>query len=202
MMTGAKNALRIRLTIIFLIVLFLTMGSMWVNMVIKKTAMDASADIQRTEPDYFVENFRYFNLKPTGEAQYEAKGTKLTHYPADDTYLIENPLLITQSRNGQIEIISSKEAFVEDFNTKVHMRKNVVMEREAGAGKGPVKLTSEYLLVFPDEEIMTSNREVTIKSDNSTVTGVGLYSNNATREVQISNRARVTYNPPGAAKNK
>lgn len=47
---------------------------------------------------------------------------------------------------------------------------------------------------------MTSDREVVIKSDNSTVTGVGLHANNATREVRISNRARVTYNPPGAAK--
>ncbi len=200
MKRGAKAALRIRLTVIFLVVLFLTLGSMWVNMVIRKTAMDASSETQRTDPDYFVENFRYFNIKPTGEAQYEATGTKLTHYPADDTYLIDNPVLITQNKKGQIETISSKEAFVEDFNTKIHMRENVVMEREAGAGKGPVRLTSEYVLVFPDEEIMTSDREVTIKSDNSTVTGVGLYSNNATREVQISKRARVTYNPPGAAK--
>lgn len=200
MMRGAKTALRIRLTIIFLVVLFLTLGSMWVNMVIKKTAMDASSDMQRTDPDYVVENFRYYNIKPTGEAQYEAQGTKLTHYPADDTYLIENPVLITQNSNGQIETISSKEAFVEDFNSKVHMRQNVVMEREAAGGKGPLTLTTEYALVFPDDEIMTSDREVVIRSDNSTVTGVGLYANNATREMQISNRARVTYNPPGAAK--
>ena len=180
MIKSARSALRIRLTIIFLVVLFLTLGSMWVNMVIRKTATDASSDVQRTEPDYIVENFRYFNIKPTGEAQYEANGTKMTH--------------------GQIETISSKEAFVEDFNSKVHMRENVVMKREASAGKGPLTLTSEYVLVFPDEEIMTSDREVVIKSDNSTVTGVGLHANNATREVQISNRARVTYNPPGAAK--
>lgn len=200
MKTSARSALRIRLTIIFLVVLFLTLGSMWVNMVIKKTAMDASSEAQRTEPDYIVENFRYFNIKSTGEAQYEAVGTKMTHYPADDTYLIENPVLTTQNKNGQIETISSKEAFVEDFNSKVHMRENVVMKREATAGKGPLTLTSEYVLVFPDEEIMTSDREVVIKSDNSTVTGVGLHANNATREVQISNRARVTYNPPGAAK--
>lgn len=200
MMRGARSALRIRLTVIFLVVLFLTLGSMWVNMVIKKTAQDASSEAQRTEPDYVVENFRYFNIKPSGVAQYEAKGTKLTHYPADDTYLIDNPVLITQSKTGQIETISSKEAFVEDFNSKVHMRENVVMEREAGAGKGPVTLTSEYVLVFPDEEIMTSDREVVIKSNNSTATGIGLHANNATREVQISNRARVTYNPPGTAK--
>ncbi len=200
MMQGAKSALRIRLTVIFLVVLFLMMGSMWVNMVVKKTSMDASSEVQRTEPDYFVENFRYFSIKPTGEAQYEAKGTKLTHFPANDTYLIDNPVLITQNRSGQIETISSKEAFIEDFNSKVHMRENVVMKREAGAGKGPITLTSEYVLVFPDEEIMTSDREVVIKSDDSTLTGTGLYSNNATREMQISNRARVTYNPPGAAK--
>lgn len=110
MIKSARSALRIRLTIIFLVVLFLTLGSMWVNMVIRKTATDASSDVQRTEPDYIVENFRYFNIKPTGEAQYEANGTKMTHYPADDTYLIDNPVLITPEQDGQIETISSKEA--------------------------------------------------------------------------------------------
>lgn len=200
MMTSIRSALRLRLIIIFLVVLFLTLGSMWVNMVVKKTASDASSDMQRTDPDYIVNNFRYFNIKPGGEAQYEAVGTRMTHYPADDSYLIENPILFTKNRNNQIETISSKEAFVEDFNSKVHMRENVLLKREAAAGKGPVTMASEYILVFPDQEIITSDREVVIKTDNSTVTGVGLHVNNATREVQISNRARVTYNPPGAAK--
>ena len=54
MIKSARSALRIRLTIIFLVVLFLTLGSMWVNMVIRKTATDASSDVQRTEPDYIV----------------------------------------------------------------------------------------------------------------------------------------------------
>ncbi|MBS7405257.1 MAG: LPS export ABC transporter periplasmic protein LptC, partial [Oxalobacter sp.] len=65
---------------------------------------------------------------------------------------------------------------------------------------GPVRLTSEYVLIYPDDEIMTSDREVTISDAHSVMTGVGMQANNATSELQIFNRARITYNPPGTSK--
>lgn len=197
MIYGPKSALRVRLTIIFVVVLILTLGSMWLNMVIRKTATDAAALAQRTEPDFIVENFRYFKMKPDGQAQYEAIGTKMTHFPIEDSYLIDNPVIFSLNNDSQLQTIKSKEAYVEDFNSKIHMRNDVVMNREPSATKGPFKLTSEYVLVYPDDEIMTSDREVIVHDNHSVMTGVGMQANNATSELQILNRARITYQPPG-----
>ncbi|EEO28226.1 LPS export ABC transporter periplasmic protein LptC [Oxalobacter paraformigenes] len=197
MIYGPKSALRVRLTIVFVVVLILTLGSMWLNMVIRKTATDAAALAQRTEPDFIVENFRYFKMKPDGQAQYEAIGTKMTHFPIEDSYLIDNPVIFSLNNDSQLQTIKSKEAYVEDFNSKIHMRNDVVMNREPSATKGPFKLTSEYVLVYPDDEIMTSDREVIVHDNHSVMTGVGMQANNATSELQIFNRARITYQPPG-----
>ena len=197
MIYGPKSALRVRLTIIFVVVLILTLGSMWLNMVIRKTATDAAALAQRTEPDFIVENFRYFKMKPDGQAQYEAIETKMTHFPIEDSYLIDNPVIFSLNNDSQLQTIKSKEAYVEDFNSKIHMRNDVVMNREPSATKGPFKLTSEYVLVYPDDEIMTSDREVIVHDNHSVMTGVGMQANNATSELQILNRARITYQPPG-----
>lgn len=195
-----KSVLRIRLAIILAVILILALGSMWVNMVIKRSAADAAALEQRTEPDYIVENFRYFRMKPDGQPQYEAIGTKMTHFPVEDSYLIDNPVIYSMNDYSQLQTIRSKEAYVEDFNTKIHMRNDVVMDREPSASKGPFRLTSEYVLIYPDDEIMTSDREVVIHDSNSIMTGIGMQGNNATSELQIFNRARITYHPPGRSK--
>ena len=196
MMQGPKSAIRIRLAVVFLIVLTLALGSMWVNMVIRKSAADAAAQSERSDPDFYVENFRYFKMKPNGTPQYEAIGKKMTHFPVEDAYLIDSPVLFSVNENAQLQTATSKEAYVEDFNSKIHMKNDVVMEREPSATKGPFKLTSEYVLIYPDDEIMTSDREVIVHDGNSVMSGIGMQANNVTGELQIFSRARITYNPP------
>ena len=93
MIQGPKSVQRVRLAIIFTIILVVTLCSMWVNMVVRKSAADADALAQRTDPDYIVENFRYYRINPDGTPQYEAIGTKLTHFPVEDSYLIDQPVI-------------------------------------------------------------------------------------------------------------
>lgn len=200
MIQGPKSALRIRLAIIFTVVLILALCSMWVNMVIRKSASDTEALAQRSDPDFIVENFRYFKMKPDGQPQYEAIGTKMTHFPIEDSYLIDNPVIYSLNDYSQFQTIRSQTAYIEDFNTKIHMRDDVVMEREPSARKGPFRLTSEYVLIYPDDEIMTSDKEVTVHDGNAVMTGIGMRGHNATSELQILSNTRVTYTPPGKSK--
>ncbi len=200
MIQGPKSAIRVRLAIVFVIVLILALVSMWVNMVIQRSASDAVALDRRTEPDYIVENFRYFKMKPDGLPQYEVIGTKMTHFPIEDAHLVDNPVIFSMNDYSQLQTMKSKEAYIEDFNTKIHMRNNVVMDREPVANKGPLRLTSEYVLLYPDDEMMTSDREVIIHDNNSVMTGIGMHADNAISQLHILNQARVTYNSPDKSK--
>lgn len=185
---------RLRLLFIIAILLIATLLMMWLNMFIKKATLAQKAAGQ---PDIFVEDFRYYKLKPNGPAQYEVIGKKMTHYPQDDSYLVHEPVIYSLSKTDQLQTISSREAYIEDLNTKVHLTGHVVMTREPNANHRPYMVASNYMLLYPDEEKMITDQEVIIQNDRSVLSGVGLDANRAQGEMTVKSRVNVTYHPPG-----
>ena len=55
-------AFRKQAIIVLIIAILLVLGSMWVNMVLKKTAIKDKPEVQRTDPDYIIENFKYYRF--------------------------------------------------------------------------------------------------------------------------------------------
>lgn len=191
----ASSALRLRLVMIFAVAVALAGGSAWLNMVLKKSAADGSARMQRTEPDYYMDNFRLFKLKLTGEADYELTGKKMTHYPDTDSYLVNFPVIESLDDRRRLQITYSDWAYAEDENSKIHMHENVVVLRPATSDTKASRMITDYLLVLPDEDIMRTDREVIAYQGAETITGIGMESNNATREVFLLNRVRAVYPP-------
>ena len=194
-----RSARRFQLTVIFAIAAVLAIGSIWLNMVFKKSATDA-ARIQRTDPDYYMDNFRLFKLKVTGEADYELTGKKMTHYPDNDSYLINFPVMESVDDKNRLQVTYSDWAYAEDENSKVHMHENVVVLRPATSSTQPFRLITDYLLVLPDEDVMRTDREVITYQGAETITGIGMESNNATREFFLLDRVKAIYPPKQNAK--
>ena len=190
-------AFRKQAIIVLIIAILLVLGSMWVNMVLKKTAIKDKPEVQRTDPDYIIENFKYYRFLPDGTPRYEAIGKKLTHYPIEDAYRIEKPILHMQNSSGQLQTVMAEEAYAEDFNTKITLTDKVRVEEEGTGGKAGRVLTTEYLLYYPDEEIAETDKEVTIKRGKNVLKGVGMKSNNATSELEMHSRVQVTIYPNG-----
>lgn len=197
MNSGAQSARRRQAIIVFIIVLVIALGTMWVRMVQKKNEYKEGPDVERTDPDYMVEKFRYYRIQPDGKPQYEVRGEKLTHFPVEDAYKIEKPEVYTQNSRKQLQTIEADDAFIEDFNTKVHLSNSVKVTQEGGKGKAPRIITTEYLLVYPDDEVATSDREVTITQGKNVMKGVGMTANAATQETEMRGRVHVTLYPNG-----
>ena len=197
MNSGSKSAMRKQGLIVLVIAVILALGSMWVNMVLKKTAIKDTPEVERTDPDYIIENFRYFRFLPDGTPKYEAIGKKLIHYPAEDTYRIEKPQLHLRGSKGQLQTVKADEAFAEDFNTKVHLTDHVRLEEEGAEGKAPKILTTEYLLYHPDDMVATTDKDVTIRQGKNVLKGTGMKSNNATQELEMRGRVHVVIYPNG-----
>ena len=191
---NARSAYRFRLTAIFAFAVSLAASSAWLNMVLKKSAADEAAD-SREKPDYYIDHFRHFRLKKTGKADYELTGKKMTHYPDNDSYLINFPVMESLDEQQRLQIAHSDWAYVEDENSKIHMHENVVVLRPPAKNSETFRMTTEYLLVLPDEDIMRTDREVTAYKGTATMTASGMESNNATRELFLLNRAKIVYPP-------
>ena len=194
-MSSARSALRFRLTVILALAGFLALGSFWVSMVIKRSASGSQSQEQRTEPDYFVYNFDYLKMLPGGKPQYLMTGTKLTHFPADDSFRIDTPVYKSLDPNKPQQTLRSNSADVKDDNTKVHMHGNVIGNRVATATSAGMRLETEYLLLLPDDDAMRTDKPVAITRGTSTMHGVGMTANNATGEMRLHTQTRVTMAP-------
>ncbi len=194
-MSNPRTALRFRLIVILAVTGLMALSTFWLNMVISRSSSDPRAGEQRKEPDYFVFNFNYIKMLPSGKPNYHLTGTKLTHFPADDSHQIDMPVYTNLDKTKPPQYVRSNMALIKEDSTKVHMHGNVIGDRSATATTESLRLETEYLLVFPDEDAMQTDKAVTIKRGNATIQGVGMDANNATGEMRVHHQTSVTMSP-------
>ncbi len=188
---------RFRLMAILAPLIAVALGSFWLLEVMRRASSDQFPSPERKEPDFYVDNFSYVNLsKSTGNAQYQFAGEKLIHHPQDDSYEILQPVLHNLGNGRVPTTMRAERATVNSDNSEVRLYDNVRVDRPASGDKEAMHMRSEYLLVLPDDDVMKTPKPVEIVVGNTTLTGTGMFANNATREFSLSNSVHGTYQPP------
>ncbi|HEX2604453.1 MAG TPA: LPS export ABC transporter periplasmic protein LptC [Oxalicibacterium sp.] len=185
----------VRIVILIVVSAALALGSLWFVQVMQHKSEDMFPAKQRTEPDYYVEKFNFVRTGPNGDAHYTLSGTRMTHNPQDDSYFIDNPVMHSYSNTRPPMLIRSDTATVENDSTEVHMHDNVLVDRPAGPNSPHFQLKSNYLLALPDEDIVKTPNPVQIVQGTSTLTGTGMFANNATGEFRLSGNVHGHYIP-------
>ncbi len=85
-------------TIIAVVLLLLLGLSLWLPSALVKP-VTALNNEPRHEPDYHAENFTSTMMNAQGKPKYVLRGRKITHFPDDNTSLLEQPQL-TQYTQG------------------------------------------------------------------------------------------------------
>ena len=63
------------------------LGSFWIYEVMRRQSEDEAANAKnRSEPDYYVENFNFVRLSQSKQTNYRVTGEKLIHYPREDEF--------------------------------------------------------------------------------------------------------------------
>jgi lipopolysaccharide export system protein LptC len=195
-MTPGRTARRFNLIVMISLCGALALGSFWVLEVMRRSMDTDNPRPPRTEPDYYIDDFAFVRMSPTGEAQYDISGKHLTHYPGDDTNAVVLPLVHSLATDRPAMTATSKRALVDQNNSKIHMYEDVQMDRPATATSDHFHLTSEYLLLLPDDDIVKTDKPVEITLGTSKLLGTGMVANNATRDLQLDSKVHATYQPP------
>jgi lipopolysaccharide export system protein LptC len=195
-MNSPRSAWRFRILTILALMIALALGSFWLLEVMRRAMNDFSPKAARTEPDFYVENFNYVKLSPSGHAQYHFSGARLTHNPQDDSYDIQQPVVSRVSEERAPMTMRSEQAHVNSDNSEVRMYRNVNIDRPASAQADHLHLTSDYMLLLPDDDVMKTDHPVVITLDQSQLTGAGMVANNATREFHLASNVHGTYQAP------
>jgi lipopolysaccharide export system protein LptC len=192
-MDPLKYANRFRLSVILALAVAIALGSFWLSMVMNQSMSDTMAGAPRSAPDYYVEKFSMVKLTPAGQVKYSVSGSKLLHHPLDDSYDIERPVLHSLSDDHEPMTMHADRARVEDANSKIHMTGNVKVDRPRSATAEALHIASDYMLILPDDDIVQSDKKVDITLGQSSMSGIGMIANNASRELRLLNQARVRY---------
>ncbi len=182
---------RFRLWLMVLLVGLLSLGSYWILEVVRNSEKNKIAHAVRTDPDYFVEQFNFLKMTSTGQSKYRIAGNKLLHYPGDDSYEIILPVITNLSPLQDPMDIHAQRAIVNNkanqSESEVHLYGNVIVDRPQNIKSKHVQLRTEYLLVYPDKDVMQTDKAVELTIDNIITTGVGMHADNKTQQIQIFN---------------
>jgi lipopolysaccharide export system protein LptC len=192
-MRQARPGWRIRLAVLLAVMLALTLGSFWLLEVMRRAMDDAGTNRVRTEPDFYVENFNYVKIGQTGRAQYHFAGTRLTHNPQDDSYDVTRPVLTRVSEDRPPMTMQSDRAHMNSDGSEVHMYDNVHIDRPSSPTTTHLHLSSQYLLLLPDDDVMKTDKPVVITQDLSRLTGTGMFADNANRQFRLLSNVHGTY---------
>jgi lipopolysaccharide export system protein LptC len=187
---------RLRLFAILLTLAILTFGSFWWLEILHRQREETVGELPKGEPDYTVDKFNMVRMAKDGHASYSISGMKLTHYPDNDSFEIERPVLYHLSPNQAPMTMRSDTAVVEHVTNRIHMHHHVQVDREASGNSEHFHLVSDYLLLLPDDDIARTDKHVDITYGQSRMSGIGMIANNAIREFQLLHQVHGTFAPP------
>ncbi len=186
---------RVRLGVVLSLLAALALGSFWMLEVLRRNSNETFSEIPKDEPDYIIEKFNFVRMSKTGHARYNISGTKLVHYPENDSFEIQQPVMNNLDKDQSPMTMRAERAIVDHAGDKIHMYRNVQMDRPAVGTSDHFHLVSDYVLILPNVDVMQTDKAVDITFGQTRLSGTGMFANNATREFRLSNNVRGTYPP-------
>ena len=170
--------------------------TVWLNQLVQAPTVHNDG-LTRHDPDVIVENFDAQKLAEDGTVQYTLHAKKMVHYPDDDSALLDNVRLDAYEPGQPKMTMTSDRGRLEQKGERVLAEGNVVIVREADPKTEKTRITTDRLLVLPDDGIARTKSPVTVDSESSHATGTGMELNNQTRTLEIDNvhaTIKPTYN--------
>jgi lipopolysaccharide export system protein LptC len=171
--------------------------TLWLEQLVQLPSARADGRL-RHDPDLMVENFSARKLGEDGRVLYTLAARKMVHYPDDDSALLESVQLESFEPKQPKMTITADHGRLEQGGDRVHIEGNVVVLREADARNEEARLTTDRLLVLPDEGIARTDAQVRLESPSARALAQGMEVNNRSRTLQLE-RVKATYQPPKKA---
>jgi lipopolysaccharide export system protein LptC len=166
----------------------------WLDQLVQPQGSRSDAR-QRHDPDLIVESFKARKFGEDGRTLYTLVARKMVHYPDDDSAILEKLHFEAFEPRQPRMTISSQTGRLLEGGDKVWFEGNVVMVRDADRRYEASQLTTDRLLVLPNDGVARTREPVLLENPSGRVEALGLELNNQTRVLKLD-RVRATYKPP------
>lgn len=144
-------------------------------------------------PDYFVEDFNATAFDPSGQPRYRLAAVRMTHFADDETAELEAPRFVREGGDVARVVVRSLRGLVTGDGENVYFLGDVRMLREQRGNGAPLELSSEYLRVIPDSNVIRTDKPVLIKNGRAEVRGGAMRADGDKKTLVLTGRVKGIY---------
>lgn len=173
------------LPILPMAILLLLLGlTFWLSRYVEGDAA-RSRDPARNDPDVVIERFTARKLSPTGDVQYVLTARAMTHFPVNDSSLLEDVVFTSTTPGQPILIAKAPRGRLIAGGDEVVMEGGVVVD-SSGSGRTPaMTLRTPRLTVLPEQNIARSAEGVVIESAQGVMKAANFELNNLNKTLRM-----------------
>lgn len=145
------------------------------------------------DPDYFVEDFNATAFDVSGQPRYRLAASRMTHFMDDDTTTLEAPRFVREGVGVARVVARSLHGLVSSKGDNIQLHGDVRMIQERLAGGSPLELTTEYLWVMPEIDLIRTDRPVILKEGTSQLSGGTMVADGRKRTLELRGRVKGIY---------
>lgn len=125
-------------------------------------------------PDFFSTGYTKIELNEQGQYKNKIVASRLTHFPGDDSYQLENPVMSTYDDDQLDWKLSAKKGWLSADNNDLLLRGDVVVTRRQSADSRAIRLNTSNLLFKPKQNYAETDDKVVIIMPPHVTEGVGM----------------------------
>lgn len=154
------------------------------------------AKVVSNDPDYFVENLGLLTMNARGEPSLRIEARTMKHLPADDVIVFESPVLVSlDPQQPRVTIVADHGRAIHGSD-ETHLSGNVVLTRAAVGDRPPMAATTDFAIVLPQQDIVLTDRPVTVIMGGNRLAGTGMELNSRTRQLRLDSSVRAVLRAP------
>lgn len=172
--------------ILFIVLALLTF---WLDRITRPLEQTRDDDLYRN-PDYIVEDLSGIRMDHERTIQRKFSAKKLYHYLSEDVTQMRQINFINAEPEKSLIRLQADRAEIKGNGNNIYLMGNVTALRGADDEKGKVTLLTDFLHLIPEENLVKTDRPVTISRLNTTINAVGLELDNHVGMIQLLTQVR------------
>ncbi len=148
-----------------------------------------------TEPDSFVEGLNLTKVNAKGEPVFRLRSDRMVHFPGDNHTEFTQPVLVSLDADKPKVTVRAKRARANGDGDVTELYDEVELLREASLKDPQVRVTTQAMTLYTQEEIARSTQAVKIEYASSVLTGIGMEFNHATRQLSLNSSVKGSFSP-------
>jgi lipopolysaccharide export system protein LptC len=169
----------------------LAFGSYWLAQQARLT--DVASRVLGHEVDYTASDITLTRMDKTGRALYTIDAKSLVHYYDDDSGDLAEPHVIGSKADRPEMRLRANRGHTTTDGQEIRLYGNVVLDRNAWRNSPPMNARSEYMLAYPDREVVSTDQPVDITRGGSSIKASAMQYDNATQRADFQSSPSTRY---------